>query len=78
VFDKGRAASDPRPPPPNYGLLNFTLRTSALAGGLVATLRATNVLDKYYVQPSGSGTAVPYDIPQPGREVTLQLTKSFQ
>src|SRR3984957_5924908 len=78
VFDQGRAASYPRPPPPNYGLLNFTLRTSALPGGLVATLRATNVLDKYYLQPSGSGTAVPCDIPQPGREVTLQVTKSFQ
>jgi outer membrane receptor protein involved in Fe transport len=45
---------------------------------LVAALRATNVLDKYYVQPSGSITAVPYDIPQPGREVTLQVTKSFR
>jgi hypothetical protein len=78
VFDQGRAASDPRPPPANYGLLNFTLRTSALPGGVVATLRATNALNKYYVQSSGSATAVPYDIPQPGREVTLQATKSFK
>jgi hypothetical protein len=27
--------------------------------------------------PSESATAVPYDIPQPGREVTLQVVKSF-
>ncbi len=78
VFDQGRAASDPRPRPPNYGLLNLMVRTSALPSGLVASLRATNVLNKYYVQPSSSPTAVPDDIPQPGREVTLQVTKAFQ
>ena len=78
VFDQGRAASDLRPPPASYGLVNFTLRTSALPGGVVATLRATNAVNKYYVQSSGSATAVPYDIPQPGREVTLQATKSFR
>lgn len=77
VFDQGRAASDPRPPPANYGLLNLALRASALPGGLVATFRATNALNKYYVQPSESATAIPYDIPQPGREVTLQVIKSF-
>jgi iron complex outermembrane receptor protein len=77
VFDQGRAASDLRPPPGNYGLLNVALRASTLPGGLVATVRATNALNKYYVQPSGSATAIPYDIPQPGREVTLQVIKSF-
>jgi outer membrane receptor for ferrienterochelin and colicins len=77
VFEQGRAVSDPRPPPANYGLLNFTVRASELPGGFVATLRTTNVLNKYYVQPSASATAVPYDIPQPGREVTLQVVKSF-
>jgi len=77
VFDQGRAASDPRPAPANYVLLNFMLKTSSLPQGLVATLRATNALNKYYVQSSSSARAVPYDIPQPGREVTLQVTKSF-
>jgi hypothetical protein len=43
----------------------------------VATLRASNGLNKYYVQSSNSALAVPYDIPQPGREVTLQVTKLF-
>lgn len=78
VFDQGRAVTDLRPPPPNYGLLNLTVRTSALPLGMVATLRATNALNKYYVQSSSSGTAIPYDIPQPGRIVTLQVMKSFQ
>jgi outer membrane receptor protein involved in Fe transport len=77
VFGQGRAASDLRPPPANYGLLNVALRAGALPGGLVATLRATNALNKYFVQPSASAIAVPYDIPQPGREVTLQVIKSF-
>jgi outer membrane receptor protein involved in Fe transport len=77
VFDQGRAASDPRPPPANYGLLNATLRTSALPAGMAATFRVTNALNKFYVQSSGSALAVPYDIPQPGREVTLQVTKSL-
>jgi outer membrane receptor protein involved in Fe transport len=45
---------------------------------MVATLRATNALNKYYVQSSSSRTAIPYDIPQPGRIVTLQVMKSFQ
>jgi len=77
VFDQGRAASDPRPPPAHYGLLNATLRTTALPAGLAATFRVTNALNKFYVQSSGSGTAIPYDVPQPGREMTLQVTKSF-
>jgi outer membrane receptor protein involved in Fe transport len=58
--------------------LNLTVRTSALPLGMVATLRATNALNKYYVQSSSSRTAIPYDIPQPGRIVTLQVMKSFQ
>lgn len=77
VFDQGRALSDTRPRPGNYGLLNVVVKTSALPQDLVATLRATNALNKYYVQSSNSAVAVPFDIPQPGREVTLQVTKSF-
>jgi outer membrane receptor for ferrienterochelin and colicins len=34
VFDQGRAASDPRPAPANYGLLNLMIRTSSLPQGL--------------------------------------------
>jgi iron complex outermembrane receptor protein len=78
VFDQGRASTDIRPPPANYGLLNFAIRTTALPSGIVASLRATNALNKYYVQSSGSPTALPYDVPQPARIVTLQLTKSFR
>jgi len=66
VFDQGRAASDPRPAPANYGLLNLMLKTSSLPQGLVATLRATNALNKYYAQSSSSALAVPYDIPSRG------------
>lgn len=78
VFDQGRASTDLRPDPPNYGLLNFSLRTTALPSGIVATLRATNALNKYYVQPSQSASALPYDVPQPGRVIALQVTKSLQ
>jgi outer membrane receptor for ferrienterochelin and colicins len=77
VFGQGRAVSDTRPTPGNYGLLSMAIKTSALPQGLVATFRATNALNKYYVQSSNSAVAVPSDIPQPGREVTLQVTKSF-
>ena len=78
VFEQGRASTDLRPAPANYGLLNLTLRTRTLPLGLVATLRATNALDKYYVQPSSSGSTLPFDVPQPGRIVTLEVTKAFQ
>jgi outer membrane receptor protein involved in Fe transport len=78
VFEQGRSSTDIRPPPANYGLLNFAIRTSAIPGGISASLRASNALNKYYVQSSGSSAALPYDVPQPGRTVTLQLTKSFR
>lgn len=77
ILDRGRASSDPRPDPPDYALTNLMLERTNLPGQVDASLSVHNLFDRQVDDPSDSPTALPADIPVPGRTWLVQLRKRF-
>jgi outer membrane receptor for ferrienterochelin and colicins len=76
VADRGRRFGDPRPDPPNYLLFNLALR-KRWGDRFSARARVSNLLNHQVNDPSESTTALPYDVPEPGRTWRIDLTANF-
>jgi iron complex outermembrane receptor protein len=78
VADRRRAAGDPRAAVADYKTVDLSLRTVAKLHkwGFAAAIR--NLFDARVLEPSlAPGTALPDDLPLPGRSFYLQATYAF-
>jgi outer membrane receptor for ferrienterochelin and colicin len=77
ILDRGRASSDPRPPPPDYTLVNLMIERTDLPGRIDASISIHNLFDRRIDDPSDSPTSLAADIPVPGRTWLAQLRRRF-
>jgi iron complex outermembrane receptor protein len=78
VADRKRAAGDTRPAVADYKAVDLSLRSEHKPHnwGFAASIR--NLFDAKVLEPSlAPGTALPDDLPMPGRSIYLQATYTF-
>jgi len=78
VGDRKRAFGDARPPIRDYTTVDLTLRSANSKTGWDVAASIRNLFDATVSEPSlAPGTALPYDLPMPGRSFYLQTTYAF-
>jgi outer membrane receptor for ferrienterochelin and colicins len=73
LFDRQRAATDPRPPADDYTWINATVTRANIAGVVDLSFSVRNLLNEDARAQSDSPNNVPDDIPLPGRGAFVTL-----
>jgi iron complex outermembrane receptor protein len=77
IAGRQRDLNDPRPQVADYSSFGVSARWKNLAQLVDVSLSAFNVLDEDIREPSLSADALPNDLEQPGRQIFLQVARSF-
>ncbi|MBI5923815.1 MAG: TonB-dependent receptor [Betaproteobacteria bacterium] len=78
VADRKRAFGDARPELSDYTSVDMTLRTERDKGRWGFAVSIRNLFNAVILEPTlAPGTAIPNDLPQPGRSFYLQATRSY-
>lgn len=77
VAGRRRAPGDTRPPVPDYTTVDLALRYEPQAGGWTFDAALRNAFDADAREPGLAPGLVPFDLPLAGRDITLQLARSF-
>ena len=77
VASRAREPNDPRPPVPDYTMVNLNLRREKIANGWEVRGMVYNLFNRSAWEPTFKSSNIPSDLPLPGRTLFIQIQRNM-